>query len=152
MPTPRKPIDLKVLRMTGKKAEKLLAKKTPTPGALAEPPEWLSPEQKAEWDYAIANAPRNVLRRIDKMVLSGWIVAADTYRLAAIAIREGLLVKSPKQGVDLQNPYLAIMNRQYLLMVKGASELGFTPTSRARIDAGKVPETNAGDWEDVSTG
>jgi len=151
MPTPRKPIEMKVLRMTGKKAAKLLKSKTPTPGSFEGPPEWFSPEQKAEWEYTIANAPRNVLRRIDKVVLAGWIVAADTYRLAAIAIREGLLTKT-LQGADMQNPYLAIMNRQMALMIKGASELGFTPTSRTRIDAGKLPEASSSDWDEVSAG
>ena len=50
-----------------------------------------------------------------------------------------LLVKSPTQGLPLQNPYLPIVNRQMVLMTRVASELGFTPCSRARIDAGGAP-------------
>lgn len=146
----KKPIDLKVLRMTGAKAARLLSKKTPTPGALVDPPEWFTPDQKADWEYAIENAPVNVLRRIDKAVLAGFIVAQDAHRRASIEIQRELVVASPKQSLPIQNAYLPIVNRQYLLMLKAANELGFSPTSRARIDAGNPAAAPAGEWEDVS--
>ena len=146
----KKPVELKILRMTGKQAEKLVAKRTPTPGPIAEPPEWLTAEQKDEWKYTLENAPREILRKIDKAVLAGFIVAEDTHRKASIAMAQSqLLVKSPKQELPMQNPYLAIVNRQCVLMIRAASELGFTPCSRARIDANNVPMPTANDWEDV---
>jgi len=147
------PTELKLLRMTGKKAEKLARKITPTPGPLIDPPDWLTPEQMREWNYVIDNAPRNVLKRIDKAVLAGFIVAHDTHRKACIAMAQTeLLVKSPTQGLPLQNPYLPIVNRQMLLMTRVASELGFTPCSRARIDASAVPTREASDWDDIAAG
>src|SRR5262245_34177649 len=122
------PTELKVLRMTAKKAEKLIRKITPTPGPLIDPPDWLTADQKEEWRYTIENAPRSVLKRIDKTVLAGFIVAADTHRRACVAMAQTeLLVKSPTQGLPLQNPYLPIVNRQMVLMVRAAGELGFTP-------------------------
>ena len=63
-----------------------------------------------------------------------------------------LLVKSPTQGLPLQNPYLPIVNRQMVLMTRVASELGFTACSRARIDAGAVPTPGASDWDDIAMG
>jgi P27 family predicted phage terminase small subunit len=147
------PTELKVLRMTAKKAEKLVRKITPTPGPLIEPPEWLTSEQKEEWRYAIENAPRNVLKKIDKAVLAGFIIAQDTHRKASVAMAQTeLLVKSPTQGLPLQNPYLPIVNRQMVMMTRVASELGFTPCSRARIDAGGAHAPVASDWDDVATG
>lgn len=147
------PVGLKILRMTGKKAEKLVGKITPTPGPLVEAPEWFTEEQKLEWAFAIANAPRDVLRRIDKTVLAGFIVAADTHRQAVIALQKSqLLVKSPKQELPLQNPYLPIVNRQMVLMMRAASELGFTPCARARIDAGNPSAAPVSDWENIETG
>ena len=147
-----KPNELKILRMTGKKAERLARKITPTPGPLIEPPEWLTAEQKLEWHYAIENAPRNVLKKIDKCVLAGFIIAQDTHRKASIAMaRSELLVKSPTQGLPLQNPYLPIVNRQMVIMTRAAGELGFTPCSRARIDNGNVPAAAAHDWADVES-
>ena len=136
--------------MTAAKAEKLLRKVTPTSGPLVEPPEWMTENQKAAWRYAIENAPVQVLRRIDKTMLAAFIVAEDTHRTACIAMqKEPLLVSSPK-GYALQNPYLPIINRQMMLMMRAASELGFTPCSRARIDSGKAPPARANDWEDIA--
>jgi P27 family predicted phage terminase small subunit len=101
---------------------------------------------------AIKNAPRDVLKKIDKAVLAGFIVAADTHRRASIAAAQTeLLVKSPTQGLPLQNPYLPIVNRQMVMMTRAASELGFTPSSRARIDAGAAPTPVASDWHDVAS-
>ena len=73
--------------MTAKKAEKLVRKIAPTPWPLIDPPDWLTPEQKEEWRYAIENAPRNVLKKIDKAVLAGFIVAQDTHHKASVATR-----------------------------------------------------------------
>jgi P27 family predicted phage terminase small subunit len=147
------PTELKVLRMTAKKAEKLARKITPTPGPLIDAPDWLTVEQKDEWRYAIENAPRHVLKKIDKAVLAGFIVAQDTHRKASVAMAQTeLLVKSPSQGLPLQNPYLPIVNRQMVLMTRVASELGFTPCSRARIDAGAALAPVASDWDDIAIG
>ena len=46
----------------------------------------------------------------------------------------GTMVKSPT-GYPMQSPYLAIANRQAELMMRIASEFGFTPASRSRIAA-----------------
>src|SRR5262245_14903681 len=147
-----KPPALKILRMTAQKAAKLIRKETPTPGHLEDAPDWFTDDQKADWKYAIENAPRGVLKRVDKSVLAGFIVAADTHRRATIAMRDSqqLLVKTPKQALPMQNPYLPIVNRQFQLMVRAASELGFTPCSRARIDAGNPPAAPIDDWSDVA--
>lgn len=148
-----KPAALKVLRMTARRAEKLTKKITPTPGPLLEAPADLTAAQRADWDYVIANAPRGVLRRIDRMVLTGFILAVDVQRRAARAMADSqLLVKSPKQEVPMQNPYLPIFNKQNINILRIASELGFTPCSRARIDAGNPPAQEFGDWEDVEAG
>jgi P27 family predicted phage terminase small subunit len=101
--------------------------------------------------YAIENAPRGVLKRIDKTVLAGFIVAADTHRKASVAMAQTeLLVKSPTQGLPLQNPYLPIVNRQAVLMTRIATELGFTPCSRSRLVAGAVPAPVASGWDDIA--
>jgi phage terminase small subunit len=36
-------------------------------------------------------------------------------------------------GYPLQSPYISIVNRQAEIMMRLASELGFTPASRSRI-------------------
>jgi len=146
------PTELKILRMTSAKAKKLIAKITPTPGPLEEAPDWMTADQKKAWGYAIENAPKGVLKKIDKSILAGFIVAEEIHRIAATELAAKLLIKtSPLQGVLPQpNPYMFIVNRQMMLMMRAASELGFTPCSRARIDAGKPAQpVMGGDWEDV---
>jgi phage terminase small subunit len=44
------------------------------------------------------------------------------------------MVKSPT-GFPMQSPYVAVANRQAEIMMRIASEFGFTPASRSRIAA-----------------
>jgi P27 family predicted phage terminase small subunit len=44
----------------------------------------------------------------------------------------GTMIKSPT-GFPVQSPYLSIANRQAEIMMRIASEFGFTPASRSRI-------------------
>ncbi len=46
-------------------------------GDLDEPPSWLTESQKEGWRYAIANAPRGLLKRLDRSVLTIWVIAED---------------------------------------------------------------------------
>ena len=147
-----KPAELRVLQMSSRKASKLIARQIETPGGIVEPPEYLTKSQRDDWAYAVENAPKGVLRRIDKAVLAGYIIAADTHRQAALALQTTqLLVKTPKQALPMQNPYLPILNRQYMLMLRGAAELGFTPSARARLASGSTdkPAVAEDAWEDV---
>lgn len=104
-------------------------------GDLHMAPDWLSDSQREGWTYAIANAPAGLLKRLDQSVLVVWVVAEDLHRQASQAVTKfGLLAKSPVKGDPMQNPYLAILNRQAQLMLKAAAELGFTPSSRSRVE------------------
>lgn len=97
----------------------------------------MSEPQKAIWRRAIDNAPKGLLRRLDEELLAVWVVAAAQHQEARLKVAQfGAVVKSPTQGVPVQSPYMAIMNRQALIMMKAASELGFSPTSRSRITLG----------------
>jgi P27 family predicted phage terminase small subunit len=44
----------------------------------------------------------------------------------------GTMMKSPS-GYPIQSPYVAIANKQAEIMMKIASEFGFTPASRGRL-------------------
>ena len=95
----------------------------------------------------------SVLMHIDKSILAGFVVAEDLHRQACIELsHSALLIKSPTQSLPMQNPYLAIANRQFVLMQRAASELGFTPCSRARIEAGATHAPVASDWDDIAAG
>jgi hypothetical protein len=65
------PTNLKISAAERQEGRRALSRQTPTPGQLIEPPDWFTGDQKTAWAYAIENAPRDVLRRIDKGVLAG---------------------------------------------------------------------------------
>lgn len=110
-------------------------------GDLSEAPDFLSDAQRAGWRYAIEHAPPGLLKRIDKGALMVWIVAEDLHRQATIAQNKMPLLVKVSNGPDkpgqvpmaMQSPYLPIINRQGLIMLKAASELGFSPVSRPRV-------------------
>jgi P27 family predicted phage terminase small subunit len=145
-----KPASVRALEMPFRKAQRLLSRQTAAiaPVLTAEPPQWFSNEQKEAWTFAIQNAPADVLRNIDRGVLTVYIVAADAHRRASQeASKAELLI--PGRGKDdrIPNPIFRIVKAQAELMLRAAGELGFSPSSRSRVHA-DAPVA-AGDWDDV---
>lgn len=128
-----KPTHLKLIE--GNRGRRPLNKREPKcVGDLCSPPDWFNQSQKDGWNYAISNAPKGMLKLLDRSTLTAWVIAEDLHRQATLAVTEnGLVVSSPDKGVPMQNPYLAIINRQAVIMLKAASDLGFTPSSRSRV-------------------
>jgi P27 family predicted phage terminase small subunit len=107
---------------------------------LIEPPDWLSDEQRAGWNYAIAHAPFGLLKTIDRALLTSWVIAESVHKDASIKLRNSpLIIKSP-QGAIIQSPFLGILNRQVVLMKALAAELGFSPAARTQIACENNPE------------
>jgi phage terminase small subunit len=134
-----KPIQLKLISGSRRIPN---APEPEAPGALAEPPAWLSPGQREQWAYAVANAPPSLWRRLDASILAIWAVAADLHQQASMKVAEvGMLIRAPDSGLPMQSPYLPIVNKQAQIMLKAAALLGIGPASRAGIAAG--PRTNS---------
>jgi P27 family predicted phage terminase small subunit len=142
----RKPVPTKLRVLHGNPRKVAMPKFEPKPaGDLSDPPDWLSEGQLENWKYALTNAPAGLLKRIDRGALLAWVVAEDLHRQAATAqSKVGLLVRVKTKatagkddpGVPTASPYINIINQQAKIMLKAASELGFTPVSRPRIGAG----------------
>jgi P27 family predicted phage terminase small subunit len=128
-----KPTHLKLL--AGNPGHRPLNTEEPIPeGDLASPPDWMTESQKEVWSAALESAPKNLLRRLDSSIFQVWVVACDAHKDAAVKVSQsGMVVKSPVKGEPMQNPYVSIMNRQAMIMMKAAAEMGFTPSSRSRI-------------------
>jgi P27 family predicted phage terminase small subunit len=111
-------------------------------GVLCEPPEWMDEDQRRQWDYALEYAPRGLLTATDRQILATWCVASVTYAEAVREVRRlGLVVKT-KDGNPIQNPFLAIQNRQALLIMRAGEHLGFSPAARMSMAiAGQVSDT-----------
>lgn len=103
-------------------------------GDLQEPPEWFTPEQAKTWRYAIMNMPAGVLKKIDASILTVWVIAEVLHREASQKVTASGIIVKTGQGNPIQNPYLAVVNRQAQIMLKAAAELGFTPTARPRLE------------------
>ncbi len=113
---------------------------------LPEPPGWMSEDQQAGWRHAVEHAPRGILKAIDRGMLAVWVEAEERHRTAAMmqaqldqGTKMPLLTKS-KDGAAIASPYLGIMNRAAALMIKAASELGFSPAARPRLAAQAAQE------------
>jgi P27 family predicted phage terminase small subunit len=99
------------------------------------PPE-LGPVSRREWDRLVGELSKlRILTNLDRAALATY---CGSYALWAESMEQiqkyGSMVKSPS-GYPQQSPYLAIANRQAEIMMRIASEFGFTPASRSRISA-----------------
>ena len=141
----RKPVPTVLRKLHGNPRKTAFPKGEPMPvGDLSLPPTWLTEEQKETWRYAISNAPPGLLKRIDASALTAWVIAVDLHRQAAQAqatvgllmrVRTKATIGRDDHGVPLASPYISIISQQAKIMLKAASELGFTPVSRPRIVA-----------------
>ena len=140
----RKPTPTHLRVVTGNPQHRAFNTNEPQPsGDLEGTPDWMTGEQKASWEYALTHAPKGLLKLIDRSALTVWTVAEAAHREAAQAVaRYGLLLRA-QSGEFYPSPYVGIMNRQATLMLKAASELGFTPASRPRIQL--TPDAPAAD-------
>jgi P27 family predicted phage terminase small subunit len=134
--TKPKPTHLRLLHGNPRK-EPLPTDEPEGVGILWAPPAWFDDEQRAQWNYAIENASPGLLTGTDREVLVVWTVASVEHARAAQEVRKlGQVVKT-KEGNAIQNPFLPVVNRQALIMLRAGAEMGFSPSSRASIGRGE---------------
>lgn len=127
-----KPVELKVLEGTYRK-DRDNPNAPKVTGDLISPPTYFSEAQADVWKYAIENAPKGLLKKLDISILEIWVNAYVVYRECYGKVQEmGQVVTSPS-GYPIVNPYLSNMNKQSVIMMKAAAEMGFTPTSRSKV-------------------
>lgn len=134
----RKPKPTALKKLHGNPGKRALPKNEPVAtGTLHDPPAHLTEDQREAWRYVMQWAPPGVLARIDKGILTAWVVAETIHAEATRrqAATGGLVYKPKGSEIFVPSPYLAIINAQAKLMAKLASELGFSPASRPRIRA-----------------
>ena len=96
------------------------------------PPE-LTPSQRAEWEFTLTHAPREMLRKIDRTLLASWCIAADTARIAGIELgKHGPFHKHKTRGVIIASAF-RVHQMATLQLIRLAEQMGFSPTARARI-------------------
>jgi P27 family predicted phage terminase small subunit len=104
--------------------------------ALPECPPELSPTAQREWTRLAGELLKlNLITNLDRGALATYCGAYAMWAESMEQIQKyGTMVKSPT-GFPIQSPYLSIANRQAEIMMRIASEFGFTPASRSRISA-----------------
>ena len=130
-----KPTRIKVL--TGNPGKRPLNEAEPRPEpSIPECPAELGEVARREWHRMAAElGPLRVITNLDRAALAAYCGAYALWAEAMEAIQKfGAMIKSPS-GFPVQSPYLAIANRQTEIMMRIASEFGFTPASRSRIAA-----------------
>lgn len=156
MPVGRKPkpTHLHVIEGTRNATRHRKRAQEPQPiGSLARPPAWLTRRQREVWVQGLRSAPRGLLKAIDASVYLVWVVACDAHRQAveqiAAAGPDGLVARTATrpgppdedgrptiiEGTIKPSPLVAVMNSQAMIMIRAAAEMGFTPSSRARVSA-----------------
>jgi P27 family predicted phage terminase small subunit len=106
----------------------------PKSASIVECPPELSPIARQEWDRVAPElAAAGRLTPFDRGPLAAYCTAYALWVEAVEALqRYGAMIKSPT-GYPVQSPYLSTANRQVEIMIRIASEFGFTPASRSRL-------------------
>jgi P27 family predicted phage terminase small subunit len=135
-----KPTRMKVL--TGNPGKRPLNPTEPRPEPIVpDCPVELGPSARREWERLVDQlAPLRLVTPLDRAALAAYCGAYGLWAEATEAIQKyGAMVKSPT-GFPMQSPYVAMANRQAEIMMRIASEFGFTPASRSRISTPSAEE------------
>jgi P27 family predicted phage terminase small subunit len=90
---------------------------------------------KLEWKRVSAElVSLNLLTSVDRAALAAYCASWSRWMDAETNVQKyGAVIKSPKSGFPIQNPYVGIANTALDQMRKFLIEFGMTPASRSRI-------------------
>jgi P27 family predicted phage terminase small subunit len=131
----RRPKPTRLKMLTGNPGKRRLNEDEPRPDPnIPECPSELGPVARTEWDRLVDElAVLRMLTNLDRAALAAYCGAYALWAEATVQLQKyGAMIKSPT-GFPIQSPYLSIVNRQAEIMMRIASEFGFTPASRSRI-------------------
>jgi P27 family predicted phage terminase small subunit len=131
----RRPKPTRLKMLTGNPGKRRLNEDEPRPDAnIPECPPELGSVARTEWNRLVDElAALRMLTNLDRAALAAYCGAYALWAEATVQLEKyGAMIKSPT-GFPIQSPYLSIVNRQAEIMMRIASEFGFTPASRSRI-------------------
>jgi phage terminase small subunit len=143
------PTAIKEMRGTVKGSDRRRGPDALAPGALSRPPAGFTPAQKRRWRQILADAPRNVLHRIDAACLVDFIlnetIAAESY--AAMAGEYTILTERGR----IRNPLTMVYFRAVDAKRASMREMGFTPSARVGLPiAADTADTDEDDrWREI---
>lgn len=131
----RRPTPTALKKLAGNPGKRALNNSEPKPAGIPTCPRHLDKEAKAEWRRISGELlTLGLLTLIDRAALAGYCAAWSRWVAAELNIQKfGTVIKSPKSGYPVQNPYVGIANTALDQMRKFATEFGLTPASRSRL-------------------
>lgn len=135
MPVGRKPKPSALRELAGNVGHRPINKNEPKFSGTPTCPRHLDDEAKKEWKRISKElTSMGLLTSVDRAALAAYCAAYSRWASAEEQIQKfGLVIKSPKSGYPVPNPYVGIANTALDLMRKFASEFGMTPASRTRL-------------------
>jgi len=145
----RRPKPTLVKQLEGNPGRRPLPKGEPKPANPLEAcPAYFTEDQKTLWFEALKESPKGLLTSVDATPLEAYCVWRDTFSKAAEELRSRGSVSTTVKGERKVAPEIQVMQKASLLMLKACTELGFTPSSRSRINL-EAPEAPDNDFADV---
>ena len=131
----RRPKPTALRELQGNPGKRRLNMNEPRPTGIPKCPPHLDKVARAEWKRVAADLSKiGLLTSVDRAALAAYCSAWSRWITAEESIgRFGLVIKSPKSGFPIANPYVGIANTALDLMRKFLIEFGMTPASRSRI-------------------
>lgn len=144
-PGPRpQPVALKLLR--GNPGKRRLPAQTAAPTPGADCPAGLGREAKREWDRVLPELQRlGLVTQLDRARLAVYCRHWQDYQRSLREIDRRGYVVSAGNGTPIPNPWLAVKRAAEEGMRKSASEFGFSPADRARLEFGGAPSVEDDD-------
>jgi P27 family predicted phage terminase small subunit len=149
----RRPKPTRMKFLTGNPGKRPMNMHEPRPEPVVpDCPAELGEVARREWDRLASELGElNLLTTLDRAALAAYCGAYALWAESTEAIQKyGTMVKSPS-GYPIQSPYVSIANRQAEIMMRIASEFGFTPASRSRISTPANYEPGLFDTPDAQT-
>lgn len=118
----------------------------PHDGPPPECPGWLDADAKTEW-ARIVPLIADVLRPADSVMLAAYCQAYSQWQAAERRVREDGLMIEGARGCMVLHPCARLSTSLLAELRRCAGEFGFTPSSRAKVDA---PARNDDEQDDFN--
>jgi P27 family predicted phage terminase small subunit len=131
----RRPTPTSLKLLNGNPGKRSLNKHEPKFSGIPSCPKHLDKAARTEWKRVASElTATGLLTTVDRAALAAYCAAWSRWTDAEINIQKfGTVIKSPKSGFPIQNPYVGVANTALDQMRKFAVEFGMTPSSRSRI-------------------
>jgi P27 family predicted phage terminase small subunit len=141
----RRPTPTATKILQGNPGKRKINHREPQPGGIPKCPSHLNATAKREWRRISAELiSLGLLTEVDRAALASYCAAYSTFVDAELNLAKfGLVIKSPKSGMPIANPFLGVRNRALDLIRQFSIEFGLTPAARTRLSVD--PATQAAD-------